>query len=97
MNSIQAVLPLPLGFVASLWFCFVGSPSPRPRRMEEDAEIMQTGNSIHPGNDNISYCQHTVGDAAGQGKGDNTNKNLCSKYYVKKWTISLTASRARIT
>ena len=81
-------------FAASLGFCFVGSPSPRPRRMEGGADIMQTGNSIHPGNDDVSCCQHTVGDTVGWEEGDNTNKNLCSKYYVEKWTISLTASLA---
>lgn len=81
-------------FAASLGFCFVGSPSPRPGRMEGHAEIRQPRNSIHPGNDDVSCCQHTVGDMAGQGEGDDTNKTLCIKYNVEKWAISLTASRA---
>lgn len=67
----------PSSFAAFLGFCFVGSPSCVPRRMEGGAEIMQTVNSNHPGNDDVSYCQHTVGYTAEWGKED---KNLCLKY-----------------
>lgn len=42
-------------FAGFLGFCFVGNPTPGQRMMEEDAEIMQTGDSIHPGNNDISY------------------------------------------
>lgn len=38
------------------------------------AEILQTGDPIHPGNDDVFYCQHTVGNTAGQGKGDKAKK-----------------------
>lgn len=61
-------------FAASLGFSFFSNPSPRPRMMEGDAEIMQTGDLIHPGNDDVSYCQHTMGNTAGQGKGDRAKK-----------------------
>lgn len=68
---------LRLSFAAFLGFCFVGSPSCRPRRVEGDTEIMQTVNSNCAGNGDVSYCQHTVGYTAGWRKWD---KNLCSKY-----------------
>lgn len=67
----------PSSFAAFIGFCFVGSPSCGPRRVEGDTEIMQTVNSNHAGNGDISYCQYTVGCTAGWRKWD---KNLCSKY-----------------
>lgn len=50
--------------------------------MEGDAEIMQTGDLIHPGNDDVSYCQHMMGNTAGQGKGDRAEKKKRSVLQV---------------
>lgn len=82
---------------ASLMFCVVGSCTPRSMTMEGEAEIIQTINSLHPGNDDVSYCPTYSGRYWGTGQGNNTDRNLCSKYYVEKWTVSLTASHAWIT
>lgn len=57
-------------FAACLGFCFVSNGAPRPRMMEGDAEIMQAGDFIHPGNDDVSYSRHTTGNTVGQGKSD---------------------------
>lgn len=88
MDSIQVGLLLPLGF--ALWAALVLGQG----GWRDMLRSGMTRNSIHPGNDDVSCCQHTVGDMAGQGEGDDTNKTLCMKYNVEKWAISLTASRA---